>query len=52
MMKFCDPEEYEFVAYNKYLKEKGYPVLSVDIDQQPSDYDQARTRIQTLAEML
>ena len=52
MMKFCDPEEYEFVAYNKYLKEKGYPVLPVDIDQQPSDYDQARTRIQTLAEML
>jgi len=52
LMKFCDPEEYEFVAYNKYLKSKGYPVLSIDIDQQPAAYDQARTRIQTLAEML
>lgn len=52
LMKFCDPEEYEFVAYNKYIRSKGYPVLSIDIDQQPNSYDQARTRIQTLAEML
>lgn len=52
LMKFCDPEEYEFVAYNQYLKGLGYPVLSIDIDQQPAAYDQARTRIQTLAEML
>ncbi|MDO4268905.1 MAG: 2-hydroxyacyl-CoA dehydratase family protein [Eubacteriales bacterium] len=52
MMKFCDPEEYEFVAYNRQLREHGWPVLSIDIDQQPSNYDQARTRIQTLAEML
>ncbi len=52
LMKFCDPEEYEYVAYNKYLRSKGYPVLSIDIDQQPNSYDQARTRIQTLAEML
>ncbi len=52
LMKFCDPEEYEFVAYNKYIKSQGYPVLSIDIDQQPAAYDQARTRIQTLAEML
>lgn len=52
MMKFCDPEEYEYVAYNKYIKSQGYPVLSIDIDQQPASYDQARTRIQALAEML
>lgn len=52
LMKFCDPEEYEFVAYNQYIKAQGYPVLSIDIDQQPAAYDQARTRIQTLAEML
>jgi (R)-2-hydroxyisocaproyl-CoA dehydratase beta subunit len=52
LMKFCDPEEYEFVAYNKALKGRGYKVLSIDIDQQPNSYDQARTRIQTLAELL
>ena len=52
LMKFCDPEEYEFVAYNRELREKGYQVLSLDIDQQPAGYDQARTRIETLAELL
>lgn len=52
LMKFCDPEEYEYVAYNKELKAMGYPVLSIDIDQQPAGYDQARTRIETLAELL
>lgn len=52
LMKFCDPEEYEFVAYNSALKEAGIKVLSIDIDQQPTNYDQARTRIETLAELL
>ena len=52
MMKFCDPEEYEYAAYNKELKDMGYPVLSIDIDQQPAGYDQARTRIETLSELL
>lgn len=52
LMKFCDPEEYEFVAYNSALKEAGIKVLSIDIDQQPNNYDQARTRIETLAELL
>lgn len=52
LMKFCDPEEYEFVAYNSELKSQGIKVLSIDIDQQPTNYDQARTRIETLAELL
>lgn len=52
LMKFCDPEEYEYVAYAPEVKEAGYPVLSIDIDQQPAGYDQARTRIQTLAELM
>jgi len=52
LMKFCDPEEYEFVSYHKALKDRGYTVLSIDIDQQPANYDQARTRIETLAEIL
>ena len=52
LMKFCDPEEYEYVAYSQELKDAGITVLSVDIDQQPNSYDQARTRIETLAEML
>ena len=52
LMKFCDPEEYDFPLYAAQLREEGIPVLSIDIDQQPTNYDQARTRIQTFAEIL
>lgn len=52
LMKFCDPEEYEYVKFSRDLKEAGIPLLSIDIDQQPTDYSQARTRIETLKEIL
>lgn len=52
LMKFCDPEEYDFPLYNKQLREAGIPTLSIDIDQQPTNYDQARTRVQAFAEIL
>jgi len=52
LMKFCDPEEYEYPTYQKMLSEAKVPVLSIDIDQQPAGYDQARTRIHTFAEIL
>ncbi len=52
LMKFCDPEEYEYVQYSRDLKQAGIPLLSIDIDQQPTDYSQARTRIETLNEIL
>ena len=51
-MKFCDPEEYDFPLYNKQLRDAGIPSLSLDIDQQPTNYDQARTRLQAFAEIL
>lgn len=52
LMKFCDAEEYDFYGFNKQVQEAGYPVLSIDIDQEPSNYDQARTRIETFTELL
>ena len=52
LMKFCDPEEYDFPLYNKQLRDAGIPSLSLDIDQQPTNYDQARTRLQAFAEIL
>lgn len=52
LMKFCDPEEYDYPLYNKQLKSAGIPTVVVDIDQQPTNYDQARNRIQAFAEML
>lgn len=52
LMKFCDPEEYEYPTFLAALQEVQIPVLAIDVDQQPASYDQARTRIQTFAEML
>ena len=51
-MKFCDPEEYEETMIKPELKALGIPVLTIDIDQQPTSYDQARTRIQTFADII
>lgn len=52
MMKFCDPEEYDFPIYQRALKKEHIPTLFVEIDQQNEGYEQARTRIQTFAEMI
>lgn len=50
-MKFCDPEEYDYPICARILRAAGLGVLQLDIDQQNNSYEQARTRIQTFAEM-
>lgn len=52
MMKFCDPEEYDYPVYMHSLNEAGIPSLYLEIDQQTDNNEQARTRIQSFAEML
>jgi len=52
LMKFCDPEEYDFPLIHGSLKEAGVPTLSLDIDQQPNKYEQAKNRVQAFVEML
>lgn len=52
MMKFCDPEEYDQPYYEGDLRSAGFPCLSIEIDQQNTSYEQARTRIETFREML
>lgn len=52
MMKFCDPEEYDFPTYEGQLKEQDIPVLFLEIDLLNTSYEQARTRIQTYTEMI
>jgi len=52
MMKFCDPEEYDYPIIKKDLDEAGIPNLYIEIDQQTTNDEQARTRIQTFAEIL
>jgi benzoyl-CoA reductase/2-hydroxyglutaryl-CoA dehydratase subunit BcrC/BadD/HgdB len=52
IMKFCDPEEYDYPIIKAALDEKAIPSLYFELDQ-PSDVDaQARTRIQAFSEIL
>lgn len=52
MMKFCDPEEYDYPIYKAEVEDAGVPVLYLEIDQQLTSFEQIRTRVQSFAEML
>lgn len=52
MMKFCDPEEFDYPIYKKELEAAGIPMLYLEIDQQMDSFEQIRTRVQSFAEML
>ena len=52
MMKFCDPEEYDYPIYKAELEEAGVPELYLEIDQQLTTFEQIRTRVQSFTEML
>lgn len=52
MMKFCDPEEYDYPLMKKMIDKLGTKNLYLEIDQQMPNNEQVRTRIQTFAEML
>ena len=51
-MKFCDPEEYDYPICMKALNEIDVPIMLLEIDQQESSCEQARTRIQSFAEIM
>ena len=52
MTKFCDPEEYDFVPVRNMLEAAGIPLLCVEIDQQMVNYEQARSAVETFADIL
>jgi bcr-type benzoyl-CoA reductase subunit C len=52
MMKFCDPEEFDYPIYKKELEDAGIPFLYLEIDQQLDSFAQIETRIQSFTEML
>lgn len=52
MMKFCDPEEYDYPYIKTDLEEAGIPLLHVEIEQQMDSVEQIRTRLQAFSEML
>jgi len=52
MMQFCDPEEMEFPALKKGLEEAGIPYVKIGIDQQMTNFEQARTSLQAFSDIL
>lgn len=52
MMKFCDPEEWDYPVYYRQFNEQGVRSLMIEVDQEASAFEQARTRLQSLAETL
>lgn len=52
MMKFCDPEEYDQPFLVQDLHRAGLACVSIDVDTLNAGYEQIRTRLQTLCEML
>ena len=52
LMKFCDPEEYDYPIFKKDMEGAGVPHLFIEIEQGTTSIEQIRTRIQTFAEIL
>lgn len=52
LMKFCDPEEYDYPIIKKDMENAGIPHLYIEIEQGTTSIEQIRTRVQTFAEIL
>ncbi len=52
MMKFCDPEEFDYPLIKRKMEEENIPLIQIEIDQQIETTEQLRTRLQSFVEML
>ena len=52
MMKFCDPEEFDYPILYPQLEAAGIRNLLIEIDQEAASFEQVRTRVQTFGEMM
>jgi benzoyl-CoA reductase/2-hydroxyglutaryl-CoA dehydratase subunit BcrC/BadD/HgdB len=52
MLKFCDPEEFDYPIFKKELEAAKIPALYLEIEQQMDSVEPLRTRIQSFTEML
>lgn len=50
MMKFCDPEEWDYPVYYRQFQEAGIKSLMIEIDQEANSFEQTRTRVQSFIE--
>lgn len=52
MMKFCDPEEFDYPLLAKRLEQDDIPQLCLEVDLSSDSFEQTRTRIQSFVEMI
>lgn len=52
MMKFCEPEEFDYPVLKKEFEGAGVSHLYIELEQQADSAEQWRTRVQGFAEML
>jgi len=52
MMKFCDPEEFDYPIYYRQFEEAGIKNLYIEIDLETTSFEQTKTRVQSFSEML
>jgi benzoyl-CoA reductase/2-hydroxyglutaryl-CoA dehydratase subunit BcrC/BadD/HgdB len=52
MMKFCDPEEFDYPVYYAQLEKAGIRNLMIEVDLEAASFEQVRTRLQTFNEIL
>lgn len=52
MMKFCDPEEFDYPILLQEFEAAGVKNLYIEIDQESTAFEQVKTRIQTFTEIL
>lgn len=51
MMKFCDPEEFDYPIYYMQFEEAGVKSLYLEIDMEATSFEQIKTRVQSFAEI-
>ncbi len=52
LAKFCDPEEFDAPIVIKACKEAGVPIVQIEVDQSTETYEQARTQLETFADLI
>ena len=52
MMKFCDPEEFDYPIYYQEFEDADIKNIMIEIDLEMTAFEQIKTRIQSFNEML
>lgn len=52
MMKFCDPEEFDYPIYYAQLEKAEIKNLYLEIDLETNSFEQTRTRVQSFCEIM